>query len=179
MGIFIAGRTSCFICAQPIVRRVDASQLSYVWPSDLGDDAKRGRPFVHRACWTTWPKRALWTDSSTRVAANAPDARTFRAGAVVITRTGSGGALLQDMRNCVRMLMCPREAALLLSALRTEVLTTIRIDGSSWTISPDGPARRIQAAQGGERYEAAVLDNVDDWQAVLDAFTRAASPPDT
>lgn len=61
MTFFIPERITCRICGRTIARRIDAVQLDWVHPDDMGELAQFGRSFVHHDCWRAWEHRDTFT----------------------------------------------------------------------------------------------------------------------
>lgn len=121
MSFFIPHRLSCFICSTKMGERVDAARLFYAHPDDVGEIAKHGRAWVHRGCWSNWPKRQTWARSATRLLTNQAEIQTIAEG-FVVCRPSDREILLQDTWAAVEMSI-PRD-------LLKEVLAALGASGS-------------------------------------------------
>lgn len=67
MSFFLPNHLTCFLCNRTIGQRVEAAQLLYAHPDDVGDLARYGRAWVHRTCWTESVLRGPWAASALRL----------------------------------------------------------------------------------------------------------------
>lgn len=93
MSFFLSNRLTCFFCKRVIESRVEAAQLPYANPNDVGDLARHGRAWVHRACWNEAALREPWAESAIRLLISDP-ANISRDG--VVCRVNKESILLQD-----------------------------------------------------------------------------------
>ena len=64
MTFFISGNSNCRICSKSIAERIEAVQLDWVHPDDVGDLAHFGRSFVHRNCWLEWEHKDTFASAA-------------------------------------------------------------------------------------------------------------------
>ena len=169
MTFLKAGTTVCFICQRPIVSRVEAAQLTYASPDDVGDIARYGRAWIHRACWITWPQRAIWSRSSARLLGSQPMMSGVRAVFAMLTPTG---VLVTDT-DAAFALTVPRETMKELGrAFGASSRTTVKFDHSVWTLEPAGSAIRVTATHDDVIFEDLLIEDPGAWSEVLRAGER-------
>jgi hypothetical protein len=161
MSLLSLGTTACFICGRAIALRVEAAQLEYASPDDVGEIARRGRAWVHRQCWTTWPMRSQWA-ASTRRLMNGAAATAVRD---VATRPSTGGVLLTDARAALSITIPREQIANLRTALRDG--GTVLLGHASWVFAPKGKKVHLTAFHERECFEDLDIDDPDAWDEAL------------
>lgn len=160
----VRGTTICFICQRPIARRVEAAQLQYASPEDVGEVACHGRDWIHRACWVTWPQRGAWSLSSARLMSSQPEMLSARG---VTARPMLNGVLITDT-NAAFTVIVPREMLdELYRAFGANNVTSVAFDHALWTLTPTGSAIQLTARHGNETFEDLVIEDPAAWHEVL------------
>jgi hypothetical protein len=167
MSFFLLGKLTCFICSQVIERRVDAARLSYAEPSAVGEDAKRGRPVVHRGCWNNWSKRVPWAASAADLLERGASKRTVRCGSAVCTLNDERSVLFQDPYWALQILVPVVQLEELAQAFAASDEKSAFVDGATWRFVNNGELRRISAEQGGEVFESLDVGDATAWSSCL------------
>lgn len=167
MSFVVPGTSTCFICDRVIATRVEAAQLEYASPDDVGDAARHGRAWVHRRCWQTWPTRDAWRASTRRLLAAMPDTTGVRD---VIARPARGDVLLTDAGAPISITVPRDQIARICDALRATQPTTLIFGHASWELSPLGSGVQLVASHDGVAFDEVVIDDPDAWVRVLDAM---------
>ncbi|MEO7732693.1 MAG: hypothetical protein ABIY55_17115 [Kofleriaceae bacterium] len=170
MTFLALGTTTCFLCERPIATRALAAQLPYARPEEVGELARRGRSWVHRACWTGWAMRDAWARSAALLMTGQPGMLAVRG---VVGMATPRGVLVTDTDAALAVTV-PREAIdPLRAAFEAARATTLSFDHAAWTLTPDGAGIRLTAVHDDEPFEDLAIDDPGAWAAVLCA---AAAP---
>src|SRR4051812_45138522 len=160
MSFLTLGASTCFICGRPIEASIEAAQLEYASPEDVGDVARHGRAWVHRACWQAWPTRRAWCASTCRLMAAAPGVTRVRS---VMVRPAGASLLLTDAGAPVSITIPRDQVVPVCDALRSPQPTTVTFDHVAWQFSPLAPTIRLTAAQGSELLLDLVIEDPEAW----------------
>jgi hypothetical protein len=160
MSFLTIGVSTCFICGRPIEARIEAAQLEYASPEDVGEVARQGRAWVHRPCWQAWPTRRAWCASTCRLMAAAPGVTRARS---VMVRPAGAGLLLTDAGAPISIALPRDQLVPVCNALRSPQPTTVSFDHVAWHFAPLASAIRLTAAQGGEPLLDLVIEDPDAW----------------
>ncbi len=154
MSFFIPRRLTCFLCDRIIGERVEAAQLPYAHPDDVGELARHGRGWVHRACWSQSSLRPQWAQSAVRLLATDPANLVIEG---VVCRRSASSMLLQDPLLAVSLsvLLDQVEALSWASERGGEVVTGSAGSAGSarWSFSLAGDLIVATAESGGEVFE--------------------------
>jgi len=164
MSFLLPGTSTCFICGRPIATRLEAAQLEYASPDDVGDIARHGRAWVHRSCWQAWPTRDAWCSSTRRLMAAMPNMMVVRD---VAARPMPGEVLLTDARAPFSITVPRDQIGPVCDALRAALPTTLVFDHVSWEFSPSAPRVRLTASQDGVMLVELAIEDPDAWCRVL------------
>jgi hypothetical protein len=164
MSFLSPGKSTCFMCGRSIEARVEAAQLEYASPDDVGDIARQGRAWVHRSCWQAWPTRRAWCDSTCRLMAAAPAVTRVRS---VIARPAGADLLITDADAPISITVPRDQLVPVYDALRSPHPTTISFDHVAWQFSPLGSTTRLTAAQDRELLLDLVIEDPGAWRDVL------------
>ena len=160
MSFLIPGTSTCFICGRPIATRLEAAQLEYASPDDVGDVARHGRAWVHRSCWCTWPMRDPWRASTRRLMAATPNMTSVRD---VAARPAGGDVLLTDAGAPFSITVPRDQIGPVCDALRARQPTTLTFDHVLWRFSPLESRVRLTASQDGGMLVDLVIEDPDAW----------------
>jgi len=164
MSFLIPGTSTCFICGRLIATRLEAAQLEYASPDDVGDVARHGRAWVHRGCWQSWPTRDAWCASTRRLMAAVPNMTSVRD---VAARPAGENVLLTDAGAPFSITVPRGQIGPVCDALRATLPTTLVFDHVSWEFSPLESRVRLTASQDGEMLVDLMLEDPDAWCRVL------------
>jgi hypothetical protein len=164
MSFLLPGTSTCFICGNAILTRPEAAQLEYASPEDVGEDARRGRSWVHRACWRTWPTRDAWRASTRRLLAAQPTMTSVRD---VAARPVGGNVFLTDAGAPFSLTVPRPQIAAVCEALRASTPTVMAIDHVTWQFTPAASHVRLTASEHGELLVDFTIDDADAWCAAL------------
>ena len=167
MSFLALGSSTCFLCGRVIAARVEAAQLEYASPDDVGDVARHGRAWVHRACWRSWPMRDAWRGSTRRLMAAQPGMTAVRD---AIARRARGDALLTDVGAPLSIAVPLDQIAAVCAALRAAHPTTLEFGHAGWQFSPAASAVRLTATHDGAPFEDLLIEDPDAWWHALDAL---------
>lgn len=149
MSFFLPNRLTCIFCEKLIETRVQAAQLPFAHPDDVGDLARHGRAWVHRACWNESSLREAWSASALRLLTSDP-ANVSSDG--VVCRSNADSILLLDPWQAVSVSIPCSNLAQVLSA--NEQGGEVSLRSALWTFVPDGEVIQIAGTQDGEPFES-------------------------
>lgn len=166
MSFFLPGRLRCFLCNELVATRREAALILYAHPDEVGDLAKHGRSWVHRACWNSWNMRERWAASALRLMASAAD--TVVVGGVACRRSAME-LLLVDPFHALSLAI-PLQ---LVSSVRSCLLDggAVQLGGAEWRFEKGEHETRVLGQQEGEVFEELYVPN-DHWGPVLEAALR-------
>lgn len=165
MTFLVAGTTTCFLCGATIEASLGAGRLDYADPAEIGAVAKHGRPWVHRACWSTWEGRTAWARSAVSLLARAPGARETR-GVVALPR--GGWTHLIDPQLAFSLSVPSNALAVVRDALRTTTECELALGTTDWRFRREGTCLHLTAAQAGVIVEHIWLDDPDAFAELLE-----------
>lgn len=149
MSFFLPNRLTCFFCEKLIETRVQAAQLPFAHPDDVGDLARHGRAWVHRACWNESSLREAWSASALRLLTSDP-LNVSRGG--VVCRSNADSILLQDPWQAVSISIPHSNLAHVLAA--NEHGGEVSLRAALWSFVPDDEFIQVTGTQDGEPFES-------------------------
>lgn len=164
MSFLIPGTSTCFICGRSIVMRLEAAQLEYASPDDVGDVARHGRAWVHRNCWLTWSMRDAWRASTRRLMAAMPNMTSVHDVAV---RPVGEDVFLTDAGAPFSITVPRNQIGLVCNALQATLPSTLTFDHVSWGFMPLESRVRLTASQNGEMLVDFMIEDPEAWRLAL------------
>lgn len=174
MSFFLPGRLRCFLCAGTIAQRVDAAQLFYAHPDDVGDVATHGRAWVHRRCWCDWPLRGAWAQSAARLLVRHEGARTISAG-LVVCRIDEREIVLQDTWQAIEASIPRDRLKDVLASIAATTSSQITWKGLRWTFAAGERGLEVTIEDEAERFEVFALDP-ETWRRPLEQIVATGGP---
>lgn len=193
MTFFIPDRTLCSICEQPLAHRWHAAQLPYADPAVVGELARMGRRYVHRACWNAWRDRDAYATSA--LALRSRDPGTV-ADAAVVDRDATlfwhevpalGTFRLEDLHVLFTLEIPTGDACRLAGSLREAAsavgVSELAAGGELWRLRREGSRIEVARSCNGELLELAdvpferYLRWVEAVRAMCDRATRRPADP--
>jgi hypothetical protein len=148
MSFFVPNRLTCFLCKSTIANRVDAAQLLYAHPDDVGELARHGRAWVHRACWNESELREIWAKSALRLLTSDPTNITQND---VVCRLSGESVLLQDPWQAVSISIPVDRLAEFVHA--NEYGGEVSVHAMKWTFELADDLIELTGALSGEPFE--------------------------
>lgn len=160
MSFLIPGTSTCFICDRPIATRLEAAQLEYASPDDVGDVARHGRAWVHRSCWRTWLMRDAWRASTRRLMAAMPNMTSVRD---VAARPVGEDVFLTDVDAPFSITVPRNQIRSVCDALQARLPITLMFDHVLWGFLPLEARVRLTASQNGEMLVDFMIEDPEAW----------------
>jgi hypothetical protein len=149
MSFFVPNRLTCFLCKSAIASRIDAAQLLYAHPDDVGDLARHGRAWVHRACWNGWELRETWATSALRLLTSDPANISQND---VVCRLSGESVLLQDPWQAVSISIPVDRLAAFIQA--NDHGGEVSFHAVKWTFELTHNLLHLTGAHSGEAFES-------------------------
>lgn len=172
MTFLMTGHTACPICKLVIDRRVDAAQLPYAHPNDVGELAAYGRSWVHRRCWMDWPLRRDWAMSATAVLKSGSPAAFCRA---VIAMPSLSDFLVTDVQTLISMTVSASTLDELLRALTSAAVSHVQLAHADLDLCPTSTGVHLVSSHRGEIFDDTCIEDPDAWMAVLTALIKKSA----
>jgi hypothetical protein len=140
----------------------------------MGDLAKHGRGWVHRACWNDWELRSQWAASAASLIASSE--RHLARDREVLCSSESDRAILFDTLLAIELRFAPNIVSSIISS--NEVGGAVVLGEARWCfICVDANSMQVEAEMAGEVFERFELP-MGRWSKVLrDAAGAAALGP--
>lgn len=171
MSFFLPGRLRCFLCNELVATRREAALLLYARPDEVGEFAKHGRSWVHRACWNSWDMRERWAASALQLMAAAAD--TVVVDGVACQRSAKELLLVDPIHALSLAIPLP-----LVSSVRSCLRDggAVQLGATEWRFEKGPHKTRVLGQQQGEIFEELYVPN-GHWGAVLEAVLRQSPQP--